>query len=629
MQRTIPSKESRRWKGPYLGSYYGDLWKTFNIDLDKKEGLVSLSQRMQRIEDTSEFTGIDNPMYAFIRTDADCTDRYWALSYNDGLLKTDSASPENQSAPQNDWDTDALSNSPPDPLDFTIHGNDSRNDSGRNKLFVTRDTGDIAVLNDTGNNAWTASWWVTKQGQAALNRFVPFHPIEYFPLTKITIVGDGNLVHTISRPTDTQNDTISYARLILPKNLVNRHIFPTRNRAWMLCYDKYGGGGVIEWDGFSQTYNNFHNTNGAPILGVNYSESPIVLNSRGFILEYNGNGFVPMVRNGQTIAIPMAEERGNSLMNITSADSSINWSAAPRGMVVGEDNLIYFNLIRPQGGIFTIPSSERYSAGVWCLNPVTGRLYNKFSIGVFGDSTDYGHQDQASAGGIYWVPGAITGRNLLVGGNISISSSGSFVSENGIWLLEAPGSTTINRGYFITQYIPADMVDEFWDTVWVKFKKFINSGAKIIVKARGSRGLIRNSTQAPFYISCTWTSTTTFTVTLNSADEALAVGDEIEVLAGANAGYLAHITVISGAHGALQTMTIDDAVKTASNELSVVTFDRWKKCKVIDTTTKYEDMANIGIDSSFVQFKIELRGAEKDMEVSMLLINSKDSNKKK
>src|SRR3990167_5723003 len=181
----IPPNSTRSWSGPYLGDYYGVLWKTHNIDLDGREGKVMLSRRMERIEDTTDFTG-DAAYAAFIRTDADCTDRYWGLRLREGLAKTDSSA---TSLPSDSWDTDAIASSPITPVDFTIGGNDSRNDSGRNKLFVTTDSGDIAVLNDTGNSAWTASWWVTKHSQPALFSSTLQRPIEYFPFRKITLVG--------------------------------------------------------------------------------------------------------------------------------------------------------------------------------------------------------------------------------------------------------------------------------------------------------------------------------------------------------------------------------------------------------------------------------------------------------
>lgn len=612
---SIPPKELHRWTGPYLGNYYGVLWRTFNVDLDRNDGKVMLSRRFQRIEDTiSDFTG-NAAFTAFVRTNADCTDRYWALADAGGLSKTDSASPENATLPSDSWDTDTLASTPQTCRDFTVGFNDSRNDSGRNKLFVTLDSGDIAVLNDTGDNTWTASWWETKQGQLPLspdgNGAALARPIQYFPFRKITIVASGNLVHTIYRLTDTSNDTINYARLTMPKDLNARHIFHTTNRAWILCDHRYGGAGkIVQWDGFSTTYNDIHEVFGASALsGVDYHGTPIVLNDKGQFLEFTGSAFAPMIRNGQKIALPMVNDVGASLA--TGSDTAILVSVAPRGMTVGEDGLIYVNIKQ------ATENSERYTAGIWCLNPLTGRLYNKHSLGQWGDSTDYGHQQIATPGGLYWVAGSVSSRSLLAGGVVQTAAAGT--NQTGIWLLEAETSTTATKGYFITQYITASDVRDFYDSMWVRFKRFLATGSQIIVKARGVMSLTL-ANRRPLQATITWTSTTTFTLTLAAGDDSLSVGDEVEVLNGSNAGQLAHITTISGAHAAIQTITIDETIKTGSGT-SIARFERWKKLGTINNTSKYEDNVNIGLDSSFVQFKIEMRGVASEMELNDLMVN--------
>ena len=602
----IPPKELRRFTGPYLGDYYGVLWKTFGVDLDRRDGKVMLSRRMERIEDTlSDFTG--NSAYtAFTRTNADCEDRYWGLRVNEGLAKTDSSATP---LPSDSWDTDAIASSPLTPRDFTVHGNDSRNDSGRNKLFVTTDSGDIVVLNDTGNNVWTASWWITKHSQPALDTTVLFRPIEYFPFRKITLVGSGNQIHTISRPSDTQNDTVSFARLVLPKILNAQHIFSTSNRAWILTHNRFGGEGkVIEWDGFSETYNEIHSIYGtAALSGVDVDGIPIILNDRGAFLEFNGRNFQPMIRSGQEIAFPLSE--GASL--ISGKDTSMVVSVAPRGMVVGEDGLVYVNV--KEGTV----DGERFAAGIWCLNPLTGRLYNKSSLGRYGDSVDYGQQNISTPGGLYYIPSSVSSRNLLAGGTINIAASGS--AQTGIWLKEAETSTTATRGYFITQFIPSSEIQDQYDSLWAVFKRFMTTGSQIILKARGTRSLYL-ANRRPLSATITWTSTTTFTLTLAAGDDSLSVGDEVEVLNGVNAGWLAHITIISGAHAAVQTITIDETVTTGSST-SIARFERWKKLGVISNTTKYEDSLNVGINSSFLQIKGEIRGLASEQELSQMVLN--------
>jgi hypothetical protein len=421
-------------------------------------------------------------------------------------------------------------------------------------------------------------------------------------------------VHTIYKPTDTQNDTVYYARLTLPKALNIRHIFHTNNRQWFLTDHRYGGmGQVVEWDGSSTTYNNIYDVHAVSALtGVDYYGSPIILNSNGQFLEFDGNRMVPMIRNGQQIALPLTPEA--SL--ISGSDTSISVSVAPRGMTVGEDRNICINLSQASVAV------DRYLAGIWCLNPLNGRLYNKTGLGKWGDSTDYGHHQISTPGAIYWVPSGLTSRNLLAGGKINTSAAAG--AQTGIWLQEAETSTTITRGYFITQYIQADEVQETWDSLWLRFKKFATTGSQFIVKARGVNPL-QLANRKPLQATITWTSTTTFTLTLAATDDALAVGDEVEVLNGSNAGWLAHITIISGNHAALQTITIDETATTGSST-SIARFDRWKKCGVINSDTKYFSNVKTGITSSFVQLKVEIRGLANEMELSSMILSS-DENK--
>jgi len=599
----IPPTELRRWTGPYLGKYYGVLWKTHNIDLEKNEGTVMLSRRLTTVADTTDANlanlGIVD---AFIRTDADCVDRWWALNRNGRLARTDTVNPLVLDTAT--WDEDTLASTPTDARDFDNFEKDTLGDTSRNQLFVTRDT-DIAVLNDTGGRGWNLNWWVTTQSQTALEVGAP-HPITYFPHRRIMLVGDGNYVHTISRPSDTANDTITARRLILPSYLQIQHIFTTTNRAWITCRHLYEGDGkVIEWDGSKETYNDIHTIySPLPLGGVGFLEIPVILNNKGVLLEFDGRGFAPMVRSGQKIALPVSEEEANFFLRTT--------SMSRRGMTIDDDGLIYMNLDTP----FNV--SPRQTAGIWCLNPINGRLYNKFSIGQWG-STDFGQQRLGGGAGALFslsTPNAATTtqRGFLVGGSHRNNSN---ASVNAIWIMENTTSSTAQRGYFITQFIPAEEIDETWDTLWVKFKRFVTAANRIIVKAQGVRSLV-DTNGLPLEGTATWTSTTTFTVTLASGDDSLQVGDEIEVQTGSNSGYLAHITTISGAHAALQTITVDETVSTGSGT-SIIRFDRWKKCATISDATVYRRFVNVGLESSFVRFKIELRGPSREMEIDEMV----------
>lgn len=605
MIRHIPPKEYPRWGGVTDGMFFGTIRKTFSLDLDRFEGVAMISPKMERIEDSTELadlSGDSNRIVNFIRTDADCTDRYWALS-GSALYKTDSAAAPD---PADDWDTDGLDSSPTNGMhDFAVHGNDSRADSGRNKLFVTLDS-DIAVLNDTGNNQWTGGWWVTKHGQAGLDTNFP-HPIEFFVNRKITMVGDGHKLHTISRPSDTQNDTVTNSRLLLSRNLAITSIACTAERAWLGCFHRrQGRGAIVEWDGFSQSANKTHEINGLGVLAiVNYGSSPIALENTGQFLEYNGNGFVPMIRNGNIISLTSKEDPGSSLTNGSTINSTAAGSVHFRGMTAGEDGLIYINFAGMFNGGYG-RSRERMT-GIWCLNPITGRLYNKYAFSERDDSTDAGHQGmpipaQNHPGGLFWVTNdnLLLGRNLLAGGVLYTTDS---TPTGGIWLLEDYyNGVGPNLGYFVTQFLPAEEVEDKWDILWLKLFRRHESGSgnSVTVKARGMQHQY-NDDLGPLEKAITWTAATTFTVSTNSN---LQVGDEVEVIFGENSGTIAHITNINGT-----TITIDESVGQTSGT-AVARFERWKKLGVFTDTTIRTQKFNIGIDSPFIQFKVVLKAPD-------------------
>jgi len=605
----LPNPKTRRWSGPYLGNYYGDLYRTFNIDLENNPGHITISKSFVSVADTDDDTNLSLPL-AFLRTNAGGLDRWWALGSQGRMFTTDS---DNPTLPIADWYTDTIANSPIDANDMTIHENDSDSANGENVLFVTRDS-DIASLNDTGAHTWNRNWWTVTKGHAsdsALNTNES-HPIEYFGMRRISVIGDGNLIHTIDK-----NKNTSTKRLVLPAYLKVKHIFTTAYRIWILCKGELGrNGAIIEWDGSSESYNQIYNAqSNYPLSGVNYYETPIVINNRGLILEFDGNGFSPMVRNGQIIAFPFYQEFGNAFF--TSGQVAIR----PRGMTVSDDGLIYINVKEPGNNSF------KQLGGIWCLNPITGNLYSKYSLGHDGD-TDYGQQIIDSPGAIQAINMEQTTTNasyLLAGARIGLGSVASIESK--IWYMSRAYSSTVRRGFFITQFFPASDIQEAWDVIWLRYSLMKTNGCKIIVKAKGVNNLL-DSNRQPIQKIGTWTSGTKFTVTLAAGDDELAVGDEIEVVGGTNAGTLAHITVISGAHGALQTITIDETVTNTSGT-AYIRFDRWKKLGVIDSTTKYFTPLNIGISSSFIQFKVEMRGPAGEYFIKNLDINLKKQTDKR
>jgi hypothetical protein len=102
------------------------------------------------------------------------------------------------------------------------------------------------------------------------------------------------------------------------------------------------------------------------------------------------------------------------------------------------------------------------------------------------------------------------------------------------------------------------------------------------------------------------------------------VGDEIEVVSGANAGYTAHITAIDNSTS-VYGVTIDETMPVTSGAFDFVA-DNWTK---LTTITASSPSAFQGVDYSafdrtegkWIEMKIEMRGRDVSIE-QMQLVNA-------
>lgn len=176
-----------------------------------------------------------------------------------------------------------------------------------------------------------------------------------------------------------------------------------------------------------------------------------------------------------------------------------------------------------------------------------------------------------------------------------------------------------NRGYIITPRIKSENIEDIYKSIILRFKPLVNEDDKIIVKYRVSkpnlklRNIYSNSAKGTF------TSATTFTTTMF---DGASVGDELEIVSGAGAGYLAHITNIVLDSGTY-TVTIDETVENiAANDTFYFVVDNWIKVKTLDSTSFDNDVIGIGKNHKWIQFKIELRGIDTQIE-DILIDNGK------
>ncbi len=179
-------------------------------------------------------------------------------------------------------------------------------------------------------------------------------------------------------------------------------------------------------------------------------------------------------------------------------------------------------------------------------------------------------------------------------------------------------STVIeNRGYFITPKIFSAGLKDTYNLISLKFSPFVSELDKIIIKYRVTDDKRNEIDTTPGRWAATWTSSTTFTTTEPEFANAV-VGDEVEFLSGGGSGILAHITVIS-LNAGTYTITIDETYSDyTAGDLATVVFRNWIKWQTIaygdDNATQGFLSTQLGVVGKFIQFKVELRGVQIEIE---------------
>lgn len=603
----------KNWKGMLRGNYDGNLWMAHNIDLERQPGRLTLADKFQR------FSSGLGTVTKFIRTNADTTDQWWGLTVSD-IVKN--GSPISTAGT---WATDALSNSPNDPLDAVIH----ELANGEQRLIVTRPT-EIAILNSTASaNAWDADWGST----------VPLTPIPtvspsltYRPIARLQrLVAVANKVNGIPKiDTIDKDDVVSLGRLTFDPIYTVRTIYTSSNRFWIGLQNDVGGKAkVIEWDGFSDTYNNEYEleAGGIPMSGFIAQDIPYFITELGEILKYTGGGFEPFAD------FCNREERQNFAGTTTAGDSHV-----PAYGCHVEGKLVYINVNAPiilsggQGGSATAMSNptRRLRSGTWVLNLRNRNLYHNMGFGEHatpGTDINYGSSPLQSIGAIMKP----SGERYLVGSAAPFVGGATWqaAATSGIYV-QTPNNTQTsnggrNRGYFVTPYLPIGDVEAMWSNLWVKFKKFVNSNNRIVVKWRVAEPLYNgtmvdqggNTMEIPT-APITWVNATSFTCKVPIG---VAVGDEVEILVGDNAGCLFNIATLSATpDGSTSiTVTLSETAPTTGTDTGLARFDNFKTETAISETTigsKNCPFSSKG-HGEFIQLKIYLIGF--DVEIDELL----------
>lgn len=323
---------------------------------------------------------------------------------------------------------------------------------------------------------------------------------------------------------------------------------------------------VFEWDGESENspIRKYRIDSPGILAGTIWNDIPYVLDIQGRLLEFRGNGFYEVAR------FPIEKKR-----TFWGLGSSLNDGRAvhPRGMAVVDDEIL-INVANRLETSSSDPEFANFPAGVWAYNQENG-LYHKYSSSYVLTSTtsvsDYGQYNIEMAGPIYPFrpnnPDTTEGGSVLWSAKIFEDSDNA--DEDGIWALFVDDTldTTEKWSYFITSEIHASNIADTWQKIYAKYKKFLNSADKVVVKYK------TEATNVNDY-DLTWSSTSTLTTATDVSS--YVKGDELQIIQGTGSGKSAHITDISLV-GSTYVITLDDTF-TGVSGTCVGRFDKWIKC---------------------------------------------------
>ena len=190
-----------------------------------------------------------------------------------------------------------------------------------------------------------------------------------------------------------------------------------------------------------------------------------------------------------------------------------------------------------------------------------------------------------------------------------------------------------NVSHMITEPIEAGGVKDAFQKIYTECKNLVLDTQSIVLKYR-TRDKFGLPTPHSYSSSglATWVDSSSFTINATVRDfKSVAVGDEVEIIEGAGAGFTAHITTINN-NTSTYTVTIDEVIPNiVAGYTSEVVVDYWVKLGTISTTTdtiidSYAELP-IGEKGSWVEFKVELRGRELSIN-NMSVVNATDKEHK-
>jgi hypothetical protein len=567
--RTIPNREDKKFVQSNRSDILGNLWSTFNVDLQSNLGTLKVSPRLRinTAGETNQGRMIAARTFAG-RIFAICGSRIFK---NTGYNLTDTFLLDSSTGVVTTYTATADLENFNNTLCATTGGT-----SG--KLYSK-------ALDTAGDGEWTE--------RGSFSFFAPAKLCYFQKHNRLYIIIDDDSIHSID--TDWATASTGDYTINLSSTMVGilRTMETDVDNMWIGTFNvnpsfslrAMKGAQILRWDGITPGSVFKYDINASGVLALAKDNSNIIhaFDTNGALLRFNGGGFEEIGR------LPLVKEL---LRNATAAglDAFIH----PNGMTYTKNGTFKF-LINNEVGDTDESIKENLPSGIWEWSQENGFVHvQSVTYNELGSETitDYGQNRVASVGALYepnLYSEASAGKPTLICGVDFIDKDGETVS--GIFV-DDPKDTIQKYGYFVTTWIESQQLRDVWQKAFVKVKKFLSDTDKIVLK-------YRTGEQEPVYVDITWISETQFTTTTNILAKE---GQEVEIIQGTGGGKTAHITQIDW-DNVVYTVSLDDSFSGADG-VGKARIQNWIKASTFSNQSSEDCEFVIGHTSSRIQVKV-------------------------
>lgn len=539
------------------GDYNGNVWATFNIDLDSEPGVIKTSKRLDHVLDATKVG----------------TDRVQAITIHDGeyfVITDDQA----MSCSVNDDPTDSANWSDITTLGIEDLGSETDAVSFDGKLLISLGTDIMSWI--PSSTTKDDDWWVTTTSGTALTAAVP-HTMSVLRTGKDTLfVTDTNKVRYY-------NSTAGHTTITLDSLMTANTLTPSLDRMWAGTFTEVENNAYVYElrVGDDSAYQAYEVDGRACLTMFTYKNTPFVITEKGYIQAFNGAGFETVAEFPWANKSKVMEGARPGLVQTSPTALAIH----PKGAKVsGQYVYIYVDAGDEYAGSSLL--DDRGFSGVWVLNLKNYSLNHRYSTTI--DSTDYGISKVNRSGPLLITNTPET--RIMVGGETALTK--------GVWM----EGTATAQGWFTTVRHESDSVADAYEKAITKYDT-LDTGESVTVKYKDTE-----QPDLPLKLDdVTWTDAYSFTTTSDcsalTADSDGNYNYDVFILAGHQSGQFGTITNVT--QGTTSKITISEALGTL-NETSDVQIENYKTLTA-EELKEYSKQGDSNV-STFRQHRIVMKG---------------------